>query len=132
MTARDVLNAMMAGGMALMVVWAGQAGAGNREMVERRIDELDRLNQRVVRQLPDLPRDGTVSVNARVLPDGTLPGPVRIRAQPSFGSPVAEDAEMVRLVDALRDAGAGQRPIRGYRDANTDRGYIPLKEGLGR
>ena len=129
MTASNILKAMMVGAMAL-ILWAGPAWAGNREMVEQRIQELDRLNQRVVRQLPDLPRDGQVSIQSRVLPDGTLLGPVRIREQPVFDSPEAGDANMVRLTDALRGSPAGGRSIRGFRDANTDRTFTPLREGL--
>ena len=48
------------------------AVAGNLEMVEEKIKELDKLNKEVVRQIPDLPESGTVDLKAKVfLRDGS-------------------------------------------------------------
>ncbi len=40
--------------------------AGNKEMVEDTIQELDTLNRQAVQQLPDLPQSGTVELKAGV------------------------------------------------------------------
>jgi len=35
-------------------------------MVEKRIQELDQLNKQIVRQLPELPKDGFIDLKAKV------------------------------------------------------------------
>jgi hypothetical protein len=40
--------------------------AGNKAMVEQRTKELDELNKEAVQQIPDLPKDGTVELKAKV------------------------------------------------------------------
>ncbi len=40
--------------------------AGNKEMVDESIQELDQLNKQAVQQLPDLPQDGQVNLKAGV------------------------------------------------------------------
>lgn len=41
--------------------------AGNREMVEENVRELDELNRDAIRQIPELPSRGVVEVDAYVL-----------------------------------------------------------------
>lgn len=41
--------------------------AGNKEMVEERVQELDDLNKQMVKQIPGLPRDGKVDAKAKVI-----------------------------------------------------------------
>ena len=40
--------------------------AGNKEMVDERIQEMDDMNKQMVKQIPGLPRDGKVDAKARV------------------------------------------------------------------
>ncbi len=40
--------------------------AGNKQMVEKTVEELDDLNKQAVKQIPDLPEDGKVDMKARV------------------------------------------------------------------
>ncbi len=40
--------------------------AGNKQMVEKTVEELDELNKEAVQQIPDLPKDGKVDMKARV------------------------------------------------------------------
>jgi hypothetical protein len=40
--------------------------AGNKEMVEQNVQELDELNKQAVKQIPDLPRSGKVKMKADV------------------------------------------------------------------
>lgn len=40
--------------------------AGNKQMVEKTVEELDDLNKQAVQQIPDLPENGTVDIKARV------------------------------------------------------------------
>ncbi len=40
--------------------------AGNKEMVEETVQELDDLNKQAVQQIPDLPEDGSVDMKANV------------------------------------------------------------------
>lgn len=106
------------------------AGAGNRKLIEKRIAELDQVNQQVVGRLPDLPKDGQVTFRGRVFPDGTVLGAawVRTGAQASF--PLFDDAAMISLGDAIRRHTRHSGRMGAYRDANMDRAYTPLAEGL--
>jgi len=52
--------------------------AANLDMVEKNVEELDRVNREAVGQLPNLPRDGTVDFKAHVTMDGEKP---RIRIE---------------------------------------------------
>jgi len=40
--------------------------AGNKDMVDERIQEMDDLNKQMVKQIPGLPRDGKVDAKAKV------------------------------------------------------------------
>ena len=40
--------------------------AGNKEMVDERIQEMDDMNKQMVKQIPGLPRDGKVDAKAKV------------------------------------------------------------------
>jgi hypothetical protein len=40
--------------------------AGNKQMVEQSVEELDELNKQAVRQIPDLPESGQVNMKADV------------------------------------------------------------------
>lgn len=44
----------------------GIGWAGNKKMVEERTKELDELNKQAVRQLPNLPRDGSIELKSNV------------------------------------------------------------------
>lgn len=46
------------------------AFAGNKEMVEKRVQELDTLNKQVVQTIPELPKDGEIFLKARVRQTG--------------------------------------------------------------
>ncbi len=41
--------------------------AGNKEMVEEQVKELDELNKQVIRKIPDIPKNGHIDVKAKVL-----------------------------------------------------------------
>ena len=42
------------------------AMAGNKEMVEEAVQELDTLNKQAIEQLPEIPRDGIIDLKADV------------------------------------------------------------------
>jgi len=51
---------------AMLALLAVPALAGNQQMVERRIQELDQQNRQVVGALPEIPSTGRLSLKARV------------------------------------------------------------------
>jgi len=67
-------NYYMSGKLMFLLLAAGSmlgmfgypAVAGNMEMVEETVRELDELNKEVVRQIPDLPESGIVDLKAKV------------------------------------------------------------------
>ena len=48
--------------------------AGNKEMVEKSVSELDSLNREVVQQIPELPRDGHIRIKAGITQTGIKRG----------------------------------------------------------
>jgi hypothetical protein len=50
----------------LIVCFFSISFAGNKDMVDERIQEMDDLNKQMVKQIPGLPRDGKVDAKARV------------------------------------------------------------------
>lgn len=43
--------------------------AGNREMVEKRVDELDKLNKEAVNRIAGQPESGKINIKVRVIPE---------------------------------------------------------------
>lgn len=56
--------------------------AGNLEMIEKRLLELDKLNKAAVRQSGDLPADGSVSLRAKVTPKKSFVGESATKTPP--------------------------------------------------
>ena len=53
--------------------------AGNKEPVEERVQELDRLNKQIVRTIPDTPRYGQIDLKAKVLQkNGTVSASIQV------------------------------------------------------
>jgi len=50
----------------LIVSFISTSYAGNKDMVDERIQEMDDLNKQMVKQIPGLPRDGKVDAKAKV------------------------------------------------------------------
>ena len=57
---------LQAAGFLLWSMFGYSAIAGNLEMVEENVRELDELNKKAVQQIPDLPETGTVDLKANV------------------------------------------------------------------
>ena len=64
MASKNVRILLVAGSM--LFVFCCQASAGNREMVEERVQDLDELNRQAVQQIPELPVNGKVELIAHV------------------------------------------------------------------
>ena len=64
-SARAFFSILSTGSMLLMMT-VPLAFAGNLEMVEENVRELDELNKQAVQQIPDLPEAGTVDLKANV------------------------------------------------------------------
>lgn len=57
----------------IQVIVCFPATAGNQDMVEKNVEELDELNKAAVRQIPDLPKNGKVELEADVSYKGGKP-----------------------------------------------------------
>ncbi len=60
-------------GSMLLYMLGNNAMAGNLEMVEESVRELEELNQKAVQQIPDLPENGTVDLKAKVFYEDGIP-----------------------------------------------------------
>jgi len=45
----------------------GLCYAGNDELVKNRVDELDTLNEEIIKNIPNLPNSGSINVKAHVI-----------------------------------------------------------------
>ncbi len=52
----------------VLCVVMGNVFAGNKEMVEKRVKELDKLNKEAVNSLIDIPKEGRIKIKAKVHP----------------------------------------------------------------
>ncbi|MEA2083524.1 MAG: hypothetical protein U9O82_04645 [Thermodesulfobacteriota bacterium] len=64
-----LLTPALTAGVSLFVS-VSVASAGNKEMVEKTVNELDSLNREVMQQLPGLPRDGHIHIKAGITQSG--------------------------------------------------------------
>jgi hypothetical protein len=63
-TGRGVVSVILVAILCLVVGATSPTWAGNKKMVEDRTRELDTLNKKAVEQLPDLPENGQVELEA--------------------------------------------------------------------
>ena len=68
-----LLTPALTAGVSLFVS-VSVALAGNKEMVEKSVSELDSLNREVMQQIPELPRDGHIRVKAGITQTGIKKG----------------------------------------------------------
>ena len=64
-----LLTPALTAGVSLFVS-VSVALAGNKEMVEKAVSELDSLNREVMQQIPELPRDGHIRIKAGITQPG--------------------------------------------------------------
>ena len=64
-----LLTLALTAGVSLFV-FLSVALAGNKEMVEKSVTDLDSLNREVVQQIPELPRDGHIRIKAGITQTG--------------------------------------------------------------
>ena len=57
----------------LLIIFSPCSAAGNKQMVEESVKELDDLNKEAVRQIPDLPDKGRVDMKADVTYEKEMP-----------------------------------------------------------
>ena len=103
--------------LALLVVAIMPAQAGNMDIVEQDIVDLQGVKRQDQGRISGLP-----AVRLPAIAPGGRSGLVR--------DAVFDDAGMLALTDAIRDHARHPSRIRGYRDANTDRTFTPLASAL--
>ncbi len=57
----------------ILTIVCSLSWAGNEEIIEERIEELDSLNKEAIEQVPDIPENGKINLKATVIQkDGTV------------------------------------------------------------
>ncbi len=64
---------LLSAGSMLLYMLGSTAMAGNLEMVEESVKELEELNKKAVKQISDLPENGTVDLKANVIYEDGIP-----------------------------------------------------------
>lgn len=52
--------------------WAAEVPAGNLSIIEKRLVELDKLNRQAIEQVGEIPRNGSIEIEAKVTPGDTI------------------------------------------------------------
>ena len=114
--------------------------AGNKEIIEKRIVELDNLNKQAVRQIPNLPKSGRVRLKANVIPelDGVRFKVIKqdIQKRTVMNTPSVLSSSSSRMErhltfsDALSRYSNKPAEIIGFRDDSDGEEYIPMKVGI--
>ncbi len=115
------------------ILVAAPAWGGNKKMVEQQVEELDRLNRSVVRQIPDLPKNGKVKIKAQVAPDGKakiLESEVVTPESSQKSSPVLKEEELPSVKSAIVRLVRGEARIRPYLDDNSEGAYPRMRDAL--
>lgn len=95
--------------------------AGNKKMVEERVRELDEMNKQVVRQIPDLPKDGTIYLKGKA---SYKEGEIRFDATDK--QIVTPDGAVHQSVGGEADPDAAVERSADVEDSNIDLGE-PVK-----
>lgn len=127
-TGDSIMRIILVATLCLLVGFAPLTWAGNKKMVEERTRELDALNKKAVEQLPDLPENGQVELEAV----GTHKGDDvtfkvinhRISAGSESTIPKRADSESVEQATPVEekeiDFGAANRKINSEGEAIED------------
>ena len=60
-----IMNLLVLPCVFALVIACSFSWAGNKEIVEEQIEELDDLNKEVVEQIPDIPENGKIKLKSR-------------------------------------------------------------------
>ena len=96
--------------------------AGNKEMVEKSVSELDSLNREVIQQIPELPRDGHIRIKAGITQTGIKRG---INITYKEITPL-DSVDQMKTRPAATGKRAGVVPTETSKSQETNKEIIPL------
>lgn len=109
--------------------------AGNREMVENRVDELDKLNKEAVKQIAGQPESGKVNIKLRVIPekDGYRFEPVdkeKTSSVPDTLLPKPDENKFFTFREGIARLVHKKPSITPYKSYINDGEYISFKDSI--
>lgn len=111
--------------------------AGNREMVENRIDELDKLNKDAVNQIAGKPESGIINIKVRAIPgkDGYRFEPIDKETTSSISAPdtlLPEDGDgrFFTFRDGIARLVNNKPAITPYKRYSNEGDYITFKDAI--
>ena len=111
--------------------------AGNREMVEKRVDELDKLNKEAVSRIAGQPESGKINIKVRVIPekDGYRFEAVDKETTPSVPDtllPQQDENKFFSFREGIARLVHRKPSITPYKSYSDDGEYISFKDAITR
>jgi hypothetical protein len=108
--------------------------AGNRKMVENRVDELDRLNREAVKQVAGEPESGVINIKVRVIPEknGWRIESFDEKKQPATDAlqPGRDEDGTFTLSEGIKRLSKKKPSITPYRNFGNEGEYISFKDAI--
>ncbi|MDQ1330378.1 MAG: hypothetical protein QG578_641 [Thermodesulfobacteriota bacterium] len=109
--------------------------AGNREMVEKRVDELDKLNKEAVTRIAGEPESGKINFKVRVIPgkDGYRFESVEketISSMPENLLPLHDENKFFTFREGIARLAHKKPSITPYKNYSNDGEYISFKDAI--
>ncbi|RPH50986.1 MAG: hypothetical protein EHM85_08465 [Desulfobacteraceae bacterium] len=122
-------------GFLFVIITASSLWAGNSKMVEKRVDELDKLNKEAVNRVAGQPESGTINIKVRMIPgkDG-----YRIEAVdnettysiPDTLLPQQDENRIFTLREGLSRLAHRKPAITPYKSYSNEGEYISFKDAI--
>jgi len=109
--------------------------AGNRDMVEKRVDELDELNKEAVKQIAGQPGSGTINLKVRAIPgkDGYRFETIDKETTPSIPDillPQESGEKFFTFREGLARLANNKPAITPYKRYSNEGEYISFKDAI--
>lgn len=111
--------------------------AGNREMVEKRVDELDKLNKEAMSRIAGQPENGKINIKVRVIPekDGYRFEAVdkeTIPSMPDIFLPQQDENKFFTFREGIAMLAHRKPSITPYKSYSNDGEYTLFKDAITR
>jgi len=121
--------------LSFFLVVSSPSRAGNRDMVENRIDELDKLNKEAVNQLAGKPQSGIINIKVRAIPgkDGYRFEPIDKETtsfKPDTLLPEDGDGRFFTFREGIARLANKKPAITPYKRYGNEGEYITFKDAI--
>lgn len=119
----------------LLSAFSPVAPAGNKDMVEKRVDELDKLNKEAVNQIAGRPGNGIINIKVRAIPgkDGYRFEPIdkeTTSSMPETILPKDSSDKFFSFREGIARLANNKPAITPYKQYSNEGEYITFKDAI--